>query len=440
MTVPGLMIAAPASGSGKTTLTLGLIRALRDRGLRVQPFKNGPDYIDPEFHRRAGGRPSYNLDTWAMAPALLDGLARHAADADLIVAEGSMGLFDGVASNGATGTGSSAETAVRFGWSVLLVLDVRGQAQSAAATALGYREHPDAPPLAGVVLNRVASERHARLARRGLERVGIPVLGVLPRRPDLSLPERHLGLLQAAEQADVEEKIAGYAEFVRAHVDVEAIIDAATGELPAATDPAVPLEVVGSRIAIARDEAFSFVYPHVLDGWRASGAQLLPFSPLADEAPDPSADLVWLPGGYPELHASRIAAASGFREGMRDLAARGCPIHGECGGYMVLGEALIDANGERHPMLGLLGLVTSYAKRKLHLGYRVASLEEPPLALPGAGVLRGHEFRYSRVVETRDAPLAHVSDANGTPVAETGSRRGSVSGSFFHAVSTATKS
>ncbi len=437
MNVPGIMVAAPASGSGKTTLTLGLLRALRDRGSKVQAFKNGPDYIDPEFHRRASGRASYNLDTWAMDASLLDAVARNATDADLIVAEGSMGLFDGVANVGATGTGSSAETARRLGWSVVLVLDARGQAQSAAATALGFRDHPDAPTLAGVVLNRVASERHERLARRGLEQVGIPVLGVLPRRPDLSVPERHLGLLQAAEQPDVETKLADYGAFVRDHVDLDALVGAASGTLPAPAQGPAPLQIAGTRIAIARDEAFSFVYPHVLDGWQATGAELLPFSPLADERPPPSADIVWLPGGYPELHAARLAKARNFRDGMRQLADRGCPIHGECGGYMALGEALIDADGQRHEMLGLLSLVTSYARRKLHLGYRVASLRQPCVALPGASVLRGHEFRYSRVVENRDDALAEVRDANGALVAETGSRRGSVSGSFFHAVATA---
>ena len=187
------------------------------------------------------------------------------------------------------------------------------------------------------------------------------------------------------------------------------------------------------RIALARDAAFSFTYPHLLEGWRAAGAEILPFSPLADEAPDPGADLAWLPGGYPELHAGRLAAAERFREGLRDFA-RSRPVHGECGGYMALGEALIDKDGQRHRMAGLLGLVTSYEKRKFHLGYRRAVLEA---AMPGAGpgaALRGHEFHYSTILEQPDAPLARVADADGAPVAETGSLRGRVTGTFFHLI------
>ncbi|MEO1689449.1 MAG: cobyrinic acid a,c-diamide synthase, partial [Pseudomonadota bacterium] len=187
------------------------------------------------------------------------------------------------------------------------------------------------------------------------------------------------------------------------------------------------------RIALARDEAFSFTYPHLLQGWRAAGAEILPFSPLADEAPAADADLVWLPGGYPELHAGRLAAASTFLAGLR-AHAETRPIHGECGGYMVLGEGLVDKQGERHAMAGLLGLVTSYEKRKLHLGYRRAALQAPMPGQAAGAVLRGHEFHYSTVLSQPDAPLGQVFDADGAPAAETGSRRGQVSGTFFHLI------
>ena len=438
MTAPGLLVSAPASGTGKTTVMLGLLRAFRDEGLAVQPFKSGPDYIDPAFHLAAAGRASFNLDTWAMDDALLSAVAARAAGADIVVAEGSMGLYDGVAKPGALGHGSSAETARRMGWPVVLVIDVGGQAQSAAATALGFREYGARVygdlPFAGVILNRCASPRHERLTRLGMEEAGLPILGVLPRRGDLTLPERHLGLIQAVEHPDLDAAIAGYADFLKAHVDIDAIRAAARGApIPAAGAlPRPPAQ----RIALARDEAFSFTYPHILEGWRAAGAEIIPFSPLADEPPAPDADLVWLPGGYPELHGGRLAAAATFRAALR-AHAETRPVHGECGGYMALGAALIDKDGARHEMAGLLGLVTSYEKRKFHLGSRLATLREPmPGHAPGAR-LRGHEFHYSTIVEEPDAPLAEILDAEGAPTPETGSRRGKVTGTFFHLIAEA---
>ena len=428
---PGLLVSAPASGTGKTTVMLGLLRALAEDGLAVQPFKSGPDYIDPAFHLAAAGRASFNLDTWSMAPRLFEAIAAQARGADICVAEGSMGLYDGVATRGASGYGSSAETAQAMGWPVVLVLDVGGQAQSAAATALGFATYAPDLPFAGVVLNRVASPRHERLTRLGMERAGLSVLGALPRRGDMTLPERHLGLIQAVEHPDLDAAIAGYAAFLREHVDLAAIRAAArAGRAPA---PGPLPNPPAQRIALARDAAFSFTYPHLLEGWRAAGAEILPFSPLADEAPDPGADLVWLPGGYPELHAGTLAAARTFREGLRRHAETR-PVHGECGGYMALGAALIDKDGARHEMAGLLGLVTSYATRKFHLGYRRAVLRAPMAGYAEGARLRGHEFHYSTILDQPDAPLADVSDADGAPVPETGSRRGHVTGTFFHLI------
>lgn len=427
----GILISAPSSGTGKTTVMLGLLRALADRGLNVQPFKSGPDYIDPAFHWAAAGRPSFNIDTWSMDEGLLGAIATQAQDADIVVAEGSMGLFDGVATRGQAGFGSSAETALTMGWPVVLVIDVSGQAQSAAATAMGFKAYNPQLPFAGVILNRVASPRHERLARRGFEHVGIPVLGVLPRRGDLALPERHLGLIQAIEHPDLQSAIATYAAFLTQHVDIDAICAAAAnGPAPAAGHlPRPPAQ----RIAIAKDAAFSFAYPHQLEGWRTAGAQVMPFSPLADEAPDPTADLVWLPGGYPELHAAQLAQAHTFKAALR-THAQTKPVHGECGGYMALGAALIDKEGQSHEMAGLLGLVTSYEKRKFHLGYRRAVLTSPAIGYEAGTALRGHEFHYSTIVEQPDAPLADVFDANGNAVPETGSRRDHVTGTFFHLI------
>jgi len=429
----GLVISAPASGAGKTTLTLALARAWRDRGLTVQCFKSGPDYIDPAFHAAATGRASVNVDSWAMDRDTIARLVSRGADADLMLAEGSMGLFDGVAACGLTGTGATADIAEIMGWPVLLVIDPSGQAQTAAAVAAGLRDFRAGVRLAGVVLNRVASPRHEALVRRAMADAGIAVFGALPRHAEISLPKRHLGLVQAEEQAEIGSLIDEAARFVNEHVDLDAVLRSA-GVWSSPT-PARELKVSppGQRIALARDAAFSFVYPHMLEAWRAAGAEIFPFSPLADEGPDECADVCWLPGGYPELHGGRLAANSRFRDALRAFAETR-PVHGECGGYMVLGAALTDADGARHEMVGLLGLETSFARRRMHLGYRLAELAAPMAGHRAGARLRGHEFHYSTITAQPDAPLAVVRDAAGALVAETGSRRDNTSGTFFHLI------
>jgi cobyrinic acid a,c-diamide synthase len=437
--IPGLLISAPASGTGKTTLMLGLLAAFRAQGLTVQPFKSGPDYIDPAFHAAASGRPSVNLDSWAMTQTRIAGLTETAAGADLILAEGSMGLFDGVASPGEFGTGASADIAAMMGWPVVLVLDVSGQAQSAAAIAHGFALMRPDVKLAGVVLNRVASPRHEALIRVGMDAVGIPVLGALPRRPSIELPERHLGLVQAEEQPHLAAMLTEVGAFITEHIDLPALRAAAQSHAPTAAPLQIPPPA--SRIALARDAAFSFVYPHLIAGWRAAGATILPFSPVSDQAPDPTAEACWLPGGYPELHAGKLAAAANFRAGLQKFAQTK-PVHGECGGYMAMGAGLIDAAGTRHEMAGLLGLETSFAKRRMRLGYRLATLHAPLTNHRADAKLRGHEFHYATILQQPDAALAHVTDANGAVVAETGSFRhhpagGQSSGTFFHLIAEA---
>ncbi len=430
----GLIISAPSSGSGKTLLTLGLARAFTAKGLMVQCFKSGPDYIDPAFHRAATGRPSFNLDSWAMGTGMVASLLSKAAGTDLVIVEGSMGLHDGVALAGAWGRGASADLALHLDWPVVLVIDAGGQAQTAGAVALGLQMYRPGLRLAGVVLNKVASPRHERLLRAGVEAAGIRVLGALPRVAAMELPERHLGLVQAEELPHLDHLLDAAARIVSDNVDLQAVLHAAC-TLPD-TGAALHITPPGQRIALARDEAFSFIYPHLLDGWRAAGAEVVTFSPLADEAPPP-ADVCWLPGGYPELHGGRLAAADRFKTGLQTFAKTG-QIHGECGGYMALGVGLIDKSGQRHQMAGLLGLVTSFEQRKMHLGYRFATLAAPiPGHRPGAR-LRGHEFHYSTIVSQPDAPLALVQDAEGAAVAETGSYRGNVSGSYFHLIAEAT--
>ena len=434
----GLMIAAPRSGSGKTTATLGLLRAFKRRGVDVVGLKSGPDYIDPAFHAAASGREGVNLDSWAMSPELLAALAAQTLkQRALALCEASMGLFDGVpAKSGLTGT--SADVAATLGMPVLLVVDVTGQAQSAAAVVKGCATYDERLKVGGVIVNRVGSERHRRLVVDAIEPMGIPVLGTLPRNDKVALPERHLGLVQAGETEALEARLEAIADFVETHVDCARVLELA-GDLDLASPASAPPAVrpPGQRIALAHDAAFSFIYPHLVQGWRAAGAEIVFFSPLADQPPPSDCDLCWLPGGYPELHAGRLAAASRFRQGLRHFAETR-PVHGECGGYMALGMSLVDASGVAHPMAGLLGVETSFEKRRMTLGYREARIASNcALGLKGA-LLRGHEFHYATIVATGgDDPFAFVRDVYSAPEAPSGSRRGRVTGSFFHVIAEA---
>jgi cobyrinic acid a,c-diamide synthase len=431
MTPTGLMIAAPRSGAGKTTITLALVAALRRRGVDVRTAKSGPDYIDPAFHAAASGAPGTNLDSWAMPPPLLDTLAARAAGDGVLVVESAMGLFDGVTAPQGR-TGAAADLARRFRLPVLLVLDISGQAQSAAAIARGFALHDPDVAIAGVILNRVASARHRAMAADAIAAAGFSVMGAIPRDATPALPERHLGLVQAEEHADLAALLARLADLAEAHLDIPRILAAARPLALGGGSGAGIIPPPGQRVALARDAAFSFIYPHLLAGWRQAGAEILPFSPLADEAPPEAADAAWLPGGYPELHAPALARAEKFRAGLARFAETR-PVHGECGGYMVLGAGLIDADGRQHAMTGLLGHTTSFARRRLHLGYREAIF--PDASLLGARVLLGHEFHYATLTDAGpDAPLARLRDAAGTELGPAGGRRGLVSGSFFHVI------
>jgi cobyrinic acid a,c-diamide synthase len=429
MTAPGLILAAPASGSGKTVTVLALLRHFRRAGIEVASRKVGPDYIDPMFHTAASGRPCINLDPWAMRPETLVGLAEESAD--LLIVEGVMGLFDGAAD----GTGSTADLAALTDWPVILVLDVKSQAQSAAALVHGFASFRSDIDISGVILNRVGSPNHEALLRTALAPLGIPVLGALPRLEALTLPDRHLGLVPAGEHDALEDFLDKAADAVARHIDTAALRSLARpAQLPSLAKPD-PLPPLGQRIAVARDSAFVFAYRHLLDGWRNQGAELLPFSPLADEPPSSYADSVYLPGGYPELHACRLASAARFLDGLRSAASRQISIYGECGGYMVLGRTLEDADGVKHSMAGLLPLDTSFAKRRLHLGYRHATTATAtPFGSIGT-VLRGHEFHYSSIkAEDTGQPLFHARDARGSDLGTMGTVNGSVMGSFLHIV------
>lgn len=390
----------------------------------MAPAKAGPDYIDPAFHAAACGRSSVTLDAWAMS---LGDLRARAPVGDLVLVEGAMGLFDGACGSDREGQGASAGVARALGLPVLMVIDGAKTAQSAGAVVAGMAAWASDVRIAGVILNRVGSARHEAMLRRSVETV-CPVVGVLRRDPSLALPSRHLGLVQASERADLDSFMEHAADAVTAGCDLDTIRALAQPVLRG--DGAKRIPPLGQRIAVARDIAFSFAYPHILDDWHAAGAEIIPFSPLDDDAPDPAVDAIWLPGGYPELHAGRLAAAGGFLTGLRDAVDRGCLIYGECGGYMILGTGLVDADGGRHAMAGLLALETSFEARRLHLGYRRLDGGPPPLG----GALAAHEFHYATTLRADGTPLFQAADAEGADLDPMGLRAGSVMGSFAHVI------
>lgn len=438
----GLVIAAPRSGSGKTTITLGLLSALRARGLNVAPAKTGPDYIDTTILAHAAGRTALNLDPWAMSPARLRNLASsHAAEADLLLVEGVMGLFDGAAD----GRGSTADLAATLGLPVILVLDAERQSQSIAALAHGFATWLPQVKVAGLIVNRAASTRHEAMLRAALAAVDIPLLGVIPKREALGLPDRHLGLVLPDEIAHFDKVMQTAAEAVEDYLDLNLLL-ALSAPLPSplvgegarradeGSAPPAALPPLGQHIAIARDDAFAFLYPHWLADWRTAGATLSFFSPLADESPDPTADAVFLPGGYPELHAARLAAAQNFMRGLRTSAESSALIYGECGGFMLLGATLTDKSGVTHPMSGLLPHETRIDRPKRVLGYRRLTHQSP---LPFPQKLTGHEFHYSSARKTHGTPLFAATNALGEQLPPMGLVSGRIMGSYAHVIDVA---
>ena len=426
----GLMIAAPQSGSGKTTVTLGLLRALRRRGVALAPGKAGPDYIDPAFHAAASGATCLNYDPWAMrGDLLLANASLQSQGGRMLIIEAMMGLFDGAAD----GSGSAADLAGLLGLPVILVIDCSSMSHSVAALAQGFADfHPDVL-MPGVILNRVASPRHEGMLRQALEKARVDVIGALPNEAGLVTPQRHLGLVQAGENAALETLIDAAADLMESRIDIDRLLQLARR----AASPPAPANIQrlpppGQKIAVARDIAFAFAYEHMLLGWQRRGAEISFFSPLADEPPADGCDAVILPGGYPELHAGAIAGAAGFRVGMDAAIAREIPVYGECGGYMVLGDGLIDADGARHEMLGALPLVTSFAEPQRHLGYRRLT---PMPEFFWSMDLSAHEFHYAATVSEGEADRLFLArDALGADLGACGLRRGNVAGSFMHVI------
>ncbi|MFK7938014.1 MAG: cobyrinate a,c-diamide synthase [Roseovarius sp.] len=422
----GLIIAAPSSGAGKTTVTLALLRLLSRQGLAVRGAKSGPDYIDPRFHEAACGAPCPNLDAWAMTPERLMALAAGPhpdADTNLLIIEGAMGLFDGAPPEG---KGAVADLARLMNLPVVLVIDAGRMAHSVAALVAGFADHDPGVRVAGVILNNVGSDRHETMLRRALIPSGLPVLAALRRDSALAQPSRHLGLVQASERPDLEAFLNHAADALAQSLDVDAVRGLAAPVPRATAQPCLPPPA--QTIAVAQDRAFAFAYPHLLQDWRAMGAEVRVFSPLAND-PVPEAGFIYLPGGYPELHAGQLAQNTTFLQSLRN-AAQSTDIYGECGGYMLLGDVLIDASGTAHQMAGLLRLETSFASRKLHLGYRHLT----PLAGPFTTALKGHEFHYASTLRAEGDPLFSASDAEHAALPEMGLVQGHVSGSFAHVI------
>ncbi len=432
MATRGLIIAGLSSGSGKTTVTLGLIRALCRQKTDISAAKCGPDYIDCGFLAAASGRPAITFDEFAMPDEMLRTLACN-AEGETVIVEGVMGLFDGTHG----GRGSTAALAGKLELGVILVIDARHQAQTAAAIAAGLAgELPDGATLAGVILNHIASPRHEHLIRQALSARSITCFGALPSAAEVTVPSRHLGLVQSVDLAAerrLDAIIEAAADLVATHIDCVGVLAAATPLHPGQLGTHEYGRQVAQHIAVADDAAFGFHYTHMLCSWRDAGAQISFFSPLNDDVPAPDAEFIFLPGGYPELHLPSLTSATSCIDALVTASHKNIPIYGECGGFMMLGRQIIDADGTAFPVAGLLPLETSFAARRLHLGYRVL---HPLHRLDwlGAAPINAHEFHYTTALAAEGDALFSATDAAGTPLGDIGLIRGSVAGSYAHII------
>ena len=406
-----VVISGATSGAGKTTMATGIIGALVKRGLRVQPFKAGPDYIDPSYHTEVAKRLSRNLDTWMLPhDSVVELFQRASSDADISLVEGVMGLYDGHSVNNETG--STAELAKVLGLPVLLVLDAYGAARSLAAMASGYKNFDPRLNLAGVIFNNIGSENHYQMCREAVAgATGLAILGYLPRRGDLVLPERHLGLIPMAETPAAQDFFTRLAAQVEMTIDLDKIVAIAAEALPpkitATLFPERP-EPKLVRIAIARDKAFSFYYQDNLDILEAWGAELLPFSPLADAALPEGTNGIYIGGGFPEIYAQELSQNRPMLAALRQAGENHIPIYAECGGLMYLGNSLRDISGQEHQMVGLLPVASHLDGTNLVLGYRtVRALSDGPILKSGEE-LRGHEFHWSRLDHEPQQEAAYV--------------------------------
>ncbi len=423
----GLVIAATHSGAGKSLISMALLRVFRRQKLKMAAAKVGPDYIDGAFHALAMGDICYNYDLWAMADGALNMVEQHLALADLALVEGVLGLFDGPIK----GVGSTADVAAKLNLPVILVVDAGAMAQSVAALIYGFKNFRPDVNLTAVIFNNIGSERHKKMLEAAVEPLNIPVIGCLPRHQQMVLPSRHLGLVQANEMPDFNGFVDKAADYIMQHLNLDLLLSLATDLDIKAAKTDFALKPLAQHIAIAKDAAFTFHYGHIFAQWRKMGAELSFFSPLNDELPNDDANAVFLSGGYPELFAAELASKDGLRTKLQKMSASDCMIYGECGGYMVMGEGLVDRHGKCHQMFGLLDLVTSFETPKRHLGYRKLSHQSQ---LPWQADLFGHEFHYTHAIKANGTPLFNATDASGCELGVMGLQNGKILGSYAHVI------
>jgi cobyrinic acid a,c-diamide synthase len=429
----GLVIAGTQSGVGKTTVTLGLLYAMVRRGLTVQPFKVGPDFIDPGHHTRAAGRVCRNLDGWMLSQEVnLSLFRRQAREADVAVVEGVMGLFDGY--DGASEAGSTAQMAKWLGLPVLLVVDARAMARSAAALVHGFASFDPALNLAGVVFNRIGSAAHLEYLQQALTSLkGVRIFGGLPRDQELAIPERHLGLATAEDHPLDDAYLGGLADWLEANLDLDGLLAVLPPlDLPEAPAPKAAPQVV--RLGVARDRAFCFYYQENLELLESFGAELVPFSPLKDRELPPGLDGIYLGGGYPELYAGGLAANDSLSRAIKAAAAAGLPMYAECGGLMYLAREIRDLEGRVHPMAGVFPFAVRMLPRLKALGYREVTLTAPGLLGPAGTTVRGHEFHYSEIIGAPEGVpcLYRLTPRRGGPAVAEGYGAHNVLASYVH--------
>nr|WP_318381126.1 cobyrinate a,c-diamide synthase [uncultured Enterobacter sp.] len=399
------ILAGTGSGCGKTTVTLGLLSALKQRGLRVQPFKVGPDYLDTAWHTAVTGVASRNLDSFMLPDLTLNALfAEHLRAADVAVIEGVMGLYDGYGTD--PHYCSSAALAKQLGVPVILLVDGKAVSTSIAATVMGFQRFSPELNIAGVIVNRVNSDTHFQLLKQAIETYcGIPALGYVPVTPGVSLPERHLGLVTARESVVESQPWRDFATGLEQTLDIDRLLAMTRLQaLPHGEWPAMPQHGEGLTLALADDEAFNFYYPDNLLLLERAGVRIVRFSPLHD-AVLPDCQMLWLGGGYPELHAAALAANHPMIAQLRAAHQRGVAIYAECGGLMYLGSTLTDTSGDVHPMVDVIPGHSQMGKKLTRFGYCEAQAREHTLLAASGEVLRGHEFHYSDFTPERDAVL-----------------------------------
>ncbi len=429
----GVIIAGTQSDIGKTTITMGILRAFIKQGIIVSSAKVGPDYIDPVFHRTATGTDCYNLDLWAMRSQTIHGILHHLQSiSHMVVIEGVMGLFDGASG----GVGSTADVARLTGYPIILVIDCAKQSTSISALIHGFDSLIPDIHIAGVILNKVGSQKHRHILCESIKYhlPHIPIMGIIQMDSNIQLPSRHLGLIQGAEHTDLKGFIDTLADICTQHVDLTALqacADTTQSCIPPTAFPTYP--PLGTHIAISRDIAFQFLYPHIQYAWEQAGATLSYFSPLNDEIPHPDADAVYLCGGYPELHLPVLANAHNFQSAIRNAVKHNIPVYGECGGYMIMGKSIIGADKQRYNMIGVLNHITDFYNTRRTLSYQTASAIHPThraFQQP----MKGHTYHYATTHTPAKTPFIRLQNTHDSIPYMEGGIQNSAFGSFFHII------